>query len=102
MSIPPLPMFHHKPDSNRKKANYIVRTLYGKTKKIIDEADAIAYIEKIGLENFDFDYPYGSFEEFKKHAIVGDFKVPEIPKLTEKQQVELEQAVQEGKLWVKY
>lgn len=102
MSIPPLPMLHHKPDPEILKADYIVRMLFGKTGRIADETDAIAYIEKIGLENFDFDYPYGSFEEFKKQNAAGAFKAPEPQQLTKEQRAEFEKKKRAGLIWTRY
>lgn len=99
--MPPLPLLKHKTNPEKIKASYIVRTLYGETGKIADTTDAIKYIEKIGLENFDFEYPYGSFEEFKKQNEAGTFKAPEPQKLTEKQMAEFEKKKREGLIWTR-
>lgn len=102
MSMPPLPLLKHKPNSEKIKASYIVRTLYGETGKIEDETDAINYIERMGLENFDFDYPYGSFEEFKKQNAAGTFKAPEMPQLTKEQRAKFEKKKRAGLIWTRY
>ena len=102
MNMPQLPTLKHEIDPNIQKADYIVRTLYKSNKQIMDEKDAIEFIEKTGIEKFNFDYPYGSFVEFKKQTLAGKFKMPEIPKFTEKQKDELKKKEKEGKIWVQY
>ena len=62
---------------NKKKSNYIIR--------------------------IQFDYPYGSFEEYKKHVLAGEFDLDIKSVLTSpEEQKELDKAVKEGKLWVTY
>ena len=81
------------------KSNYIIRMLidYG----VGDARDAIRIIEKQGVDKFQFDYPYGSFEEYKKHVLAGEFDVKS-KMITSKRREELRKAVEEGKLWVTY
>ena len=63
--------------------------------------DAVCIIEKYGVDKFDFDYPYGSFEEFKKHTLAGEFDV-EIKLATKEDHKKLLQDVKEGKVRVTY
>ena len=83
------------------KLNYILHLLY---KYGADDArDAVRIIEKYGVDKFDFDYPYGSFEEFKKHTLAGEFDVDiEAMLLTDEERAEQEKAIREGKLRVTY
>ena len=68
-----------------------------------DARDAVRIIEKYGVDKFDFDYPYGSFEEFKKHVLAGEFDVDiESIMITKEEHDELEKAVKEGRLRVTY
>lgn len=83
------------------KSDYIVRKLvrYG----VEDPRDAIRFIEEQGIDKFDFDYPYGSFSEYKKHVLTGEFDVDvESCMMTSEQREELRQLVKEGKLWITY
>ena len=52
------------------------------------------------MDKFDFDYPYGSFEEFKRHVLDGEFDVDvESMIMTDEEQKELQKAVEEKRLW---
>ena len=86
---------------NKKKSNYIIRMLFDYD--VEDARDAIRIIEEQGVDNFQFDYPYGSFEEYKKHVLAGEFDLDVKSVLTSpEEQKELDKAVKEGKLWVTY
>lgn len=83
------------------KSNYIIRMLFDYD--VEDARDAIRIIEEQGVDNFQFDYPYGSFEEYKKHVLAGEFDLDINSVLTSpEEQKELDKAVKEGKLWVTY
>lgn len=83
------------------KSNYIIRMLFDYD--VEDARDAIRIIEEQGVDNFQFDYPYGSFEEYKKHVLAGEFDLDIKSVLTSpEEQKELDKAVKEGKLWVTY
>ena len=86
---------------NKKKSNYIIRMLFDYD--VEDARDAIRIIEEQGVDKFQFDYPYGSFEEYKKHVLAGEFDLDIKSVLTSpEEQKELDKAVKEGKLWVTY
>ena len=86
---------------NKKKSNYIIRMLIDYD--VEDARDAIRIIEEQGVDKFQFDYPYGSFEEYKKHVLAGEFDLDIKSVLTSpEEQKELDKAVKEGKLWVTY
>lgn len=86
---------------NKKKSNYIVRMLFDYD--VEDARDAIRIIEEQGVDKFQFNYPYGSFEEYKKHVLAGEFDLDIKSVLTSpEEQKELDKAVEEGKLWVTY
>lgn len=83
------------------KSNYIIRMLFDYD--VEDARDAIRIIEEQGVDKFQFDYPYGSFEEYKKHVLAGEFDLDIKSVLTSpEEQKELDKAVKEGKLWVTY
>ena len=86
---------------DRKKLNYIIYLL--SDYNACNARDAVRIIEEHGVDKFDFDYPYGSFEEFKKHTLAGEFDVDiEAMLLTDKERAEQEKAIREGKLRVTY
>lgn len=83
------------------KSDYIIRMLFDYD--VEDARDAIRIIEEQGVNKFQFDYPYGSFEEFKKHVLAGEFDIDITSSIrTPEEEAELEKAVKEGKLWVTY
>ena len=105
MKIPPIPIPNCIPPKEEIQAGVIVRSLLRLGYDIEDERDAVKIIEYEGIEKFNFDYPYGSFEAFKKHVLAGefDFDIEKDIKLGTKEDHEkLEKAVEEGKLWVTY
>lgn len=81
------------------KSNYIIRMLidYGAS----DARDAIRIIEERGVDKFRFNYPYNSFEEYKKHVLSGEFDV-ESKMITQKRREKLRKAVENGKLSITY
>ena len=58
-----------------KKSNAIVHQLSIMGYDVCFERDVVKFIEKRGVDKFNFDYPYGSFEEYKKHVLAGEFDV---------------------------
>lgn len=101
MRIPLIPIPNCKPSKEKLQASLIVRTLVGMGYDINTKRDAIAIIESEGIEKFNFDYPYGSFEAFKQHVLAGEFDV-HVKLGTKEHHEELEKAVREGKLWKTY
>lgn len=98
MKIPSIPIPDYKQSDPERKADYIVRTLTGMNYDVGDERDAIKVIESEGIEKFNFDYPYDSFDAFKQHVLAGEFDV-DINFGTKRDHEELEKAVREGRLW---
>ena len=101
MPVPRYNIPRHKPSEIKVKSNYIVRMLFKVGYDIGNARDAVKFIEENGVDKFDFDYPYGSFEEYKKHVLAGEFDI-EIKLATKEDHEKLQQAVKEGKSWVTY
>lgn len=79
-------------------ASNIIQELNKKKYHVENERAAVTLIESVGIKNFDFDYPYGSFETFKEHVLAGEFDVKN--KIVKPNNHErLNQLVKEGKLW---
>ena len=62
MPVPRYNIPRHKPSEIKVKSNYIVRMLFKVGYDIGNARDAVKFIEENGVDKFDFDYPYGSFE----------------------------------------
>ena len=65
--------------------------------------DTVVVIEENNLDQSLFDFPYGSFDVFKKHALAGEFDFDE--KKHEASQLHIakvEKRSKDKKLWVRY
>ena len=100
MPVPRLIMPEHKVNEKWFKANYIVRTLVRAGYDIGDARDAIQIIESENLDKSQFDYHYGSYDEFKKHVLLGEFDIDiDSMMMTKERREQLDKDVREGKLW---
>lgn len=103
MPVPRYNIPRFKPSEIEVKSIYIIRMLCKAGYNIKCDRDAVKFIEEKGVDKFDFDYPYGSFEEYKKHVLAGEFDVDvEAMMMTDKERAEQEKAIREGKLRVTY
>lgn len=92
-----------KPSEAEVKSDYIVRMLLNAGYDIEDERDAVHVIEEHGIDKFTFDYPYGSFEEYKKHVLAGEFDVDmEDVMTTDEERAELIRSVKAGESYIIY
>lgn len=102
----PMPKFNiqpHKRDEKWGKLHDIICELHRMNYDVGDAYGVILIIEKEGVDKFDFDYPYGSFEEFKCHVLNGEFEFDENEKIMSKEkELELQRAVNDGELWITY
>ena len=103
MAIPKLNIPECNSSENDIKLYNIVCSLRSMLYDVDDARSAVFAIEHYNLNKSQFDYPYGSFDEFKKHTLSGEFDV-DIDKyiITKQEQEELDKAVRDGKLWVIY
>lgn len=100
MPVPRLVMPEHKVNEKWFKVNYIVRMLVRAGYDIGDARDAIQIIESENLDKSQFDYPYGSYDEFKKHVLLGEFDINiDSMMMTKERRARLDKDVREGKLW---
>ena len=102
MPVPKFKAPKHKPSEIRLKSDYIVRTLISMNYNIKDEKDAIVVIESNGIDKFNFDYPYGSFDAYKEHVLAGEFDIDLSKMMTKAEHDTMERDIKEGKLWVTY
>ena len=103
MPVPRYNIPRHKPSEIEVKSIYIIRMLCKAGYNIKGDRDAVKLIEEKGVDKFDFDYPYGSFEEYKKHVLTGEFDIDiDAMMMTDKERAKQEEAIRKGKLWVTY
>lgn len=102
MPIPRLNMPKHKLTEDGKMLNVISKLcLMGY--EVCEAKNAIRIIEMFDLDKSQFDFPYGSFDEAKKHALAGEFDYDEESFSSSEEEIEtLHKEVEEGKLWVTY
>lgn len=102
MPIPRLNMPKYKlTESDR--MDIVIRQLCKMGYKVNNAKRAIRIIEKFHIDKSQFDFPYGSFEEAKKHVLAGEFKYRKKSFSSSKKEIEaLHKAVAEGKLWITY
>ena len=100
LNMPKIP----KTPEEKIKLHKIIGQLCNMGYDICSVHDAIRIIENKHIDKSLFDYPYGSFEEFKKHATAGDLEMidPEKTIMTDKRKKEINQALKEGRLWITY
>lgn len=65
--------------------------------------DVVDAIEQNNLDLSQFEFPYGSFEAFKEHALDGEFDMDVYACAASYEEIaELHQLVEDKKLWVLY
>lgn len=85
------------------RMDIVIRQLCKMGYKVNNAKRAIRIIEKFHIDKSQFDFPYGSFEEAKKHVLAGEFKYRKKSFSSSKKEIEaLHKAVAEGKLWITY
>lgn len=102
MPIPKYDLPEYELTENDRMDN-VIRQLYKLGYDVEDAKTAIWVIEKFHIDKSKFDFPYGSFEEFKKHVLAGEFDYDEESFSSSEEEIEaLHKAVKEGKLWITY
>lgn len=93
----------HKVSEEHLKAHHIIYILQDMGYDVGNEREAIHIIETFGLDTSQFDFPYGSYDIFKFHVLVGEYDVDVKSRLmTNERREELQKAVKESRLWVTY
>lgn len=102
MPAPRLNMPKYKLTENDRMDN-VMRQLYKIGYDVEDAKTAIWIIEKLHIDKSQFDFPYGSFEEAKKHVLAGKFDYDTDTFASSQEEIdELHKAVAEGRLWITY
>lgn len=103
MPIPKLKSPMYTPSEKDLRIHQIVYSLRDMGYNADDARSAIRVIEEYELDKSQFQYPYDSFDEFKKHTLEGEFDIDiQSDLMTKQEQKALDDAVREGKLWVTY
>lgn len=102
MPIPRLNMPKHKLTEDGKMLNVISKLcLMGY--EVCEAKNAIRIIEMFDLDKSQFDFPYGSFDEAKKHALAGEFDYDTDTFASSQEEIDaLHKSIKEGKLWIRY
>lgn len=102
MPIPRLNMPKHKLTEDGKMLNVISKLcLMGY--EVCEAKNAIRIIEMFDLDKSQFDFPYGSFDEAKKHALAGEFDYDTDTFASSQEEIDaLHKSIKEGKLWITY
>ena len=102
MPIPRLNIPKHKLTERGKMSNVVIK-LNKLGYDVCDAKSVIQIIEKDNLDKSQFDFPYGSFNEAKKHILAGEFDFDIDSFASSQEEIdELHKAVEEGKLWITY
>ena len=104
MPVPKFNLSKYKPSENERKFHKLTDTLFDMGYDIRNVQDIIDVIGTKELNIPSSDYPYGSFEEFKKHKNDREFEMATLEDMmiTKEKEAELEKAVKEGRLWITY
>ncbi len=102
MPIPKYDLPEYELTENDRMSN-VMRQLYKIGYDVEDAKTAIWVIEKLHIDKSQFDFPYGSFENAKKHVLAGEFDYKEESFSSSQEEIDaLHKEVEEGKLWVTY
>ncbi len=84
--------------TERSKMTDIVTYLYKIGYNVDDARTAIKIIEDDNLDKSQFDFPHGSFDEFKKHVLDGTYgRYGEIDLLDDKDLEKLDRDIKKGR-----
>lgn len=102
MPVPRLNILKYK-KTERSKMTDIVTQLYRMGHCVDNARDAIQIIELFELDKSQFSFPYGSFEEAKKHTLSGEFDFDEnTMMMADAEREQLKKYVEEGRTWITY
>lgn len=102
MPVPRLVVPEHKVDENRNKMGRIISDLCDIGYDICTAKEAIQVIETKKLDKSQFDFPFGSYDEFKKRVLAGELEMKPLNMMTQEEQEQLDKAVRESELWITY
>ena len=88
MPIPKYDLPEYEPDENELKVDVIMQKLSDMGYSVATERDAVQVIDSFVLDKSQFDFPYGSFEGFKKHVLAGEFDYDEESFFSSKEECE--------------
>lgn len=102
MPAPRLNILKHKLTEDGKMSNVIIK-LCTMGYEVCEAKDAIRIIEMLHLDKSQFDFPYGSFEDAKKHVLSGEFDYDTDTFASSQEAIDaLHNDIEEGKLWIRY
>ena len=103
MSIAKLRKSNHKPSKETSSLNHIIYVLRGRGYDVDDARSVVNVIESLKLDISEFDFPYGSFDEFKKHVSNGAFDVDiDAVLMSDEHCRQLDAKIMASELWLTY
>lgn len=105
MPVPRIEVPPYKPDENERKLTVIENALDDMGYECDGARDVIEIIEKHNLVKSQFEYPFGSYDTFRVHVLMGYYDGDESlvsHHMTDEEFEEFEKAVREGKIWITY
>lgn len=99
----PKPNYDVEGDRNIVRMNDLENALYDMGFSVDTGKDVIDAIEQNHLDLSQFDFPYGSFEVFREHALSGEFDIDVYSCAASSEEIaELHQLIKDKKLCVRY
>lgn len=98
MPIPKLHKYQHNVDVNKLKLDEVENKLLLMGYSCNNCKDMIMVIDTFHLDKSQFDFPYGSFEEFKKH--VSELEVSDNFEMSDEEYERWQKRIEEGQTWV--
>lgn len=103
MPIPRLKKSEYRSSEEISRLNGIIYILRKQGYDVDDAKSVINVIDTLRLDKSQFNFPYGSFEEAKKHTLSGEFDFDEnAMMMTDTEREQLKKDVEEGRTWMTY
>ena len=100
MPVLRLHKYQHKVDVNKLKLDGVEDKLLSMGYACNNCTEMIAVIDMFHLDESQFDFPYGSYEEFKKH--VSELEVSDNFEMSDEEYEQFQKRIKEGQTWVTY
>lgn len=98
MPVPKVKRMRHKSPDEVIKLHHMMYILRGMGYDVDDARSVICVIDMFNLDKSQFDFPYGSYEEFKKH--VSDLEVNDDFEMSDEEYEQFQKRIKEGQTWV--
>lgn len=100
MPVPKVKRMRHKSPDEVIKLHHVMYILRGMGYDVDDARSVICIIDMFNLDKSQFDFPYGSYEEFKKH--VSELEVSDNFEMSDEEYEQFQKRIKEGQIWITY